>query len=57
MNPGRPRKLTAAQVREIRDWYELRRRIPTPSEMATRYGVSATTLTQVATRREYKEIR
>jgi len=56
MKPGRPGKLSPANVRTIRRWY--RRRVnDSTAAMCRRYRCSASTLYNVGRRLAYKEVR
>lgn len=54
MKRGRPPKLTAEAVREIRAWLETWRAVPRPREVARKHGIAQNRLYVIGDRREYK---
>lgn len=52
--PGFPRKLTDAQVREIREWYAARMAMPSGFDLAKKYGVDNTLIYRVGRGIAYK---
>lgn len=56
MARGRPGRLSAEAVREIREWYERWTAVERPKQMAYRYGVHKSLLTQIGEGLLYKEV-
>lgn len=53
---GLPRKLTVAQVREIRAWWTQYNSMPTPAEIAQRFGLEVNRMKAIARGTNYKRV-
>jgi len=51
---GRPPRLTAQAVREIRAWHEKWCRIMRPQNIAKKHGISRSMLDEITERRAYR---
>lgn len=54
---GKPKKLTADDVRKIRAWWQARRAMPTRRQMCEHFGISNSALHQTACGLIHKAVR